>query len=138
MFSPTAADALKHCSEEHLHLPQFQGLEETVQSICLVNHMANMLTSKKTLAMRSKAPMKGSNKEELRAILQSTVSCLRGLMARDGKPLHMGPIHPLTQDCCRSIWNVFEELVNTLGAPCRFFLAYKLNLDPMKLLSVPL
>lgn len=133
-FSPTAADDLQHCSEE-LHLPQFQGSEETVQFIRLVNHMANVLSSKNPLGKGSKAPMKGANKEELRAILQSAESCLLGLMDWDGKPLHMGPrgryIVQLVS-CCRSIWNVFEELVNTPGAPCRFLLTYKLNLDAMK------
>lgn len=135
VFSRSVADALEYCNKE-LNLPQFEGCEETVEFIRKIDGAFDVLNSRNPLGKGLKAPMKTTNQERTKNILQSAEEYLLGLKDGGGTPMHCGPRRTAIIGfiaSSRSISKIFEELVLAPNARCRYLLTYKLSQDHLEL-----
>ncbi|KAG9275028.1 DNA transposase THAP9 [Astyanax mexicanus] len=135
VFSSSVADALEFCNRE-LHLPQFRGCEATVEFIRTIDCAFDVLNTRNPLDKGFKAPLRPSNKSRTQSLLENVEKCLLQLRDSGGKLVHKGPRKTGAIGfiaSCRSIFNVFQDLVEAPGTPCKYLLTYKLSQDHLGL-----
>ncbi|KAJ8246096.1 hypothetical protein GJAV_G00263610 [Gymnothorax javanicus] len=134
-FSSSVADALKYCNSQPC-LPQFKGCEETVEFLRTIDAAFDVLNSRNPLGKGHKALMRTSNQDRAKSILLKAQRALQELKNDRGIPLHSGRRKTCVVGfiaSCISAWNLFQEVVCTPNAQCRYLLTYKLSQDHLEL-----
>ena len=132
-LSQSVADALKFCREE-LQLDEFKDSEATEEFIRTFNDAFDVLNSRNTFSLNLKAPMRLSNEEKWKSVINKTRRYILGLKLTDGtlvvqsrrKTVFLGFLMNF-----RSLENLFERLVRT--GRLNFLLTYKLSQDHIEL-----
>ena len=134
-LSSSVADALEYC-EGKLKLPQFQGCGPTVQFIRVFDRLFDVLNSRNPLARNFKAPIRKSNYEYMKSILDEAGKYIRKLKCSDGKPIltskrKTGFLGFLV--CIDSVLGLASDLVLREKPVLKYLLTYKMSQDHLEL-----